>query len=370
MKKKILIVSSSFYPQNSPRSFRTTELVKEFARKGHYVTVLTPKDNKIHIPFEKEHRVIIKDLGILTLQTFDITKGNKYYKIFKRVINRTLLQLFEYPYIELMFQVKKALKYEKEYDLLISIAVPFPIHWGVAWARNRNHQIAKIWAADCGDPFYFNTHDTFNKLFYFQYLEKWFSRKADYITIPFDELKKYFFREFEGKYKVIPQGFNFNEIKINDKKIKNEVITFAYAGSFIKDARDPRKFLDFLLTVQIPFKFIIYNKQKEFTDPYKKELGDKLIVKPYIPRKELLFELSRMDFLVNIEYDPANQSPSKLIDYSFTKRPILLIRNKEFNKNIIHEFLIKNYTNQFKLDNIEKFNIEKVAKQFLELIHD
>ena len=35
-KKRILIVSRSFYPDNSPRAFRTAELSKEFARQGHY----------------------------------------------------------------------------------------------------------------------------------------------------------------------------------------------------------------------------------------------------------------------------------------------------------------------------------------------
>jgi len=34
-RKKILIVSASFYPENSPHSFRTTELTKEFARQQH-----------------------------------------------------------------------------------------------------------------------------------------------------------------------------------------------------------------------------------------------------------------------------------------------------------------------------------------------
>lgn len=39
--RKILIISRSFYPMNSPRSFRTTELAKEFARQGHEVRALT-----------------------------------------------------------------------------------------------------------------------------------------------------------------------------------------------------------------------------------------------------------------------------------------------------------------------------------------
>ena len=52
-KKRILIVSRSFYPDNSPRAFRTTELSKEFARQGHHVTVITPRV-KEHREFEQE----------------------------------------------------------------------------------------------------------------------------------------------------------------------------------------------------------------------------------------------------------------------------------------------------------------------------
>ena len=62
-KNKILIISGAFYPQNNPRSFRTTELSKEFAKQGHQVTVYVPKDNREHVKFEKEYGVTIKDLG-------------------------------------------------------------------------------------------------------------------------------------------------------------------------------------------------------------------------------------------------------------------------------------------------------------------
>ncbi|MCK5338692.1 MAG: hypothetical protein KAJ50_07770, partial [Bacteroidales bacterium] len=91
---------------------------------------------------------------------------------------------FEYPAIEEMFKVKKILKNENGYDLLISFAVPFPVHWGTAWARTKNHEIAKVWVADCGDPYMGNTNDSFRKLFYFKYPEKWFCKKTDFITIP------------------------------------------------------------------------------------------------------------------------------------------------------------------------------------------
>ena len=37
----------------------------------------------------------------------------------------------------LIWKENKVLKQEKGYDLLISIAVPHPIHWGVAMAREK-----------------------------------------------------------------------------------------------------------------------------------------------------------------------------------------------------------------------------------------
>jgi len=52
-----------------------------------------------------------------------------------------------------MFKVRKILKYEKDYDLMISFAVPYPIHWGVAWSITKKHKISEVWVADCGDPY-------------------------------------------------------------------------------------------------------------------------------------------------------------------------------------------------------------------------
>jgi hypothetical protein len=92
--------------------------------------------------------------------------------------------LFEYPFIQLMPMLKRGLKGESGYDLLISVAVPHPIHWGVAAVRTKTNPIAKVWVADCGDPYMGQENDTFKPPFYFGWLEKKFCRIADYITCP------------------------------------------------------------------------------------------------------------------------------------------------------------------------------------------
>lgn len=364
-KKKILIVCRGFYPEQSPRAFRATELAKEFARQGHDVKVVTPyrPEKEKHA---KQYGYLLKDLGQLTWPIPQI-KGTGINKIFLKAISRFLSLFFEYPMLQLVFQVNRALKDENSYDMLISVAVPYPIHWGVAWSRKKNHKIAKTWVADCGDPYYINHIDSFRKPFYFKYIEKWFSRRTDYITIPKEEMKITFFKEFHTKIVAIPQGFNFSDVKLYAGPIINNVPTFAFAGGFIKGARDPKALLEYLSILETEFKFIIYTQNTALVEPYLLKLANKIEIREYISRDKLLYELSRMDFLVNIGYDPATQSPSKLIDYALTRRPILSIDSSNFNRTILDEFLNKDYTNAFTIPEIEIYNIENVVHRFLNL---
>ena len=287
----------------------------------------------------------------------------------KRVVNRALLQLVLYPDIELMFKVKKALKKENEtYDLLITIAVPHSIHWGTAWARTKKHPIAPTWIADCGDPFMGAVHDSFKKVFYFKYLEKWFCRKADYIAVPKIMMKENYYPEFQHKVIEISQGFRFDDVVLHQGAIKNEVPTFAFAGTFIRTTRNPTPLLDYLATVTVPFKFVIYTETPDLALAFQSALKDKLEIRRYIPRIDLLNQLSSMDFLVNIAYDPVHQAPSKLIDYYLTKRPILSSLTNDFDTKTIDAFLTGDYSNTFVFENIEQYKIENVVKKFLSFL--
>lgn len=367
MIKKILIVSRSFYPDNNPRAFRTTELVKEFVRQGHDVTLVFPYKSEKHDVFLAQYKLNVINLGTPIFKPIKIDYSNKYVSLFARLIRRTFQLLIEYPDIGLMFQVKKQLNKLSDFDLLISIAVPYPIHWGTAWARNTKNKIAKIWVADCGDPFMGDRTDSFRKFFYFKYVEKWFMHKTDFVAITKETFKVNYYPEFHHKMVEIPQGFNFTEVKIHNKTVNNSPIRFGFAGTLIKDTRDPTKFLDFLCEVEIDFVFVLFTKSKNLVNPYKKVLKEKLVIKDYIPRLELLFELSKMDFLVNFEYDPKVQSPSKLIDYALTTRPILNITNSNFNKETIRHFLTKDYSGSFVVENLENYNIKNVTRRFLNL---
>jgi len=363
-KVKILITSVSFYPRISPRSFRTTELAKELARMGHEVTVLTYNRGFDYTEFSKTYNLRIEDFV-----------NGKYKEIEgNNIINkatRFLLKYFLiYPDIKFTFLLKKALRNKKGYDLLISIAIPYPVHWGVALAKKNNPDLCKTWVADCGDPFMGNKENKFAYPFYFRFIEAWFCKKADFITVPITEAIAAYPSFCRHKIKVIPQGFSFQSKYSSNKETKNDYPIFAYAGALSKGIRDPTQFLDYLCKhYDRKFKFFLYTTSRSVVAPYIEKLGDKLEIRDYIPREQLLVELEKVDFLVNIENRENIQSPSKLIDYALTNKPILSIKPNALNENIVSEFLNGDYKNKLVINNIEQYNIINVAKKFLNLLN-
>ncbi|MGP5439703.1 hypothetical protein ACTXLR_09610 [Psychrobacter faecalis] len=367
--KKIIIISHSSYPDTSPRSMRTDELAQELARKGYNITLYILTGGYDYSSYEKMHNVTVNSLGKTFFFKFSY-REIKAQKIFTKVVRKILNKVFEFPYIELSFKTYKAIKKEDSADLLITIGQPYPIHWGAALFRTINKKKMKktIWVADCGDPYMGNAFS--KKFFYFKYIEKWFCKKADFISIPTIEAKQGYYSDFHEKIKVIPQGFNFNDVEISKNNKPNSVVTFIYAGNFYSGIRDPRPFLDYLASLDIEFKFIIYTKSHNILKGYEHKLGDKLSVRNYISRKQLVLEMSMADFLVNLENPSPVQTPSKLIDYGLSNRPILNVNtNKELNKNMINSFLKRDYKHSFKIDNIQQYNIVNVADSFLSLLN-
>lgn len=347
---KILIVSSVMHPVLSPRSFRTTELAKQLVRIGHEVTLYTVWNDFDYEAYEKETGIKLKNLGKINLY---IEKNN----LFKKVLNR----LISYPTIQLVPMVKKAIESEGEFDYLITIAVPHSIHWGASFVRKKQF---KCWVADCGDPYMKNPF-AFHP-FYFKWLEKRWCKKADYITVPIEEAKDAYYEEFRNKIRVIPQGFDFSDVHL-EKYVKNKIPTFAYAGNLNKKGRDITSFLNYLTSLSFDFKFIVYTKSISFFKGFEDILKDKMELRDYIPRQSLLYELSKVDFLINVKNDFEVQSPSKLIDFSLTKRPILDIGSVFKEHKVFDEFTQGDYVNQLVLPNISEFDIKNVAKSFVGL---
>jgi hypothetical protein len=372
-RKSILLVSSAFYPENSPRSYRATELAKEFYRQGHEVTVLTKYRDHDYKEFLKTFPITFKMWGKPKFPRVPNFK-KKPFSTLSSGVSRILSVLFEYPAIEEMFQVKKMLRPYEGFDLMISFAVPYPVQWGTAWARNGKKRIAKTWVGDCGDPYMFTRLDTFRKPFYFKYLEINFCKKCDFITVPFREMQTQFYPRFLSKIRVIPQGFNFGDIRLYEGSKSQHKPVFIFAGSIIPGKRDLSLFLDFIATLPRDFQFILYTNQQELFARYQEALGDKLVLRSYIDRLSLIYEMSKADFLVNVDTVHDSQAnveaiPSKLIDYALSNRPILNLNSSSMDQSTVLQFLDGDYSRQRIIDK-SVYDITKVTAQFLILVDE
>lgn len=358
---KILMVSGNFYPNNSPRAFRTTELAKRFSSLGHDVKVYIPDYVKGYDDFVNHYPIKICH--------YHREKGcNKFIgiSIVDRIVYRVLNQFFTYPDRWNVKPLMESLKDETGYDLLISIAMPHSVHWAIGRLYEKGNIAANCWVADCGDPFMLTQTDSFQPPFYVKPLETRWCRLCNYISVPTTASVDGYYPEFKDKIRIIPQGFDFSEIKRKDYK-GHTIPTFAYSGSFIPGKRDLRPILDLLIKQNADFELHVYTRQKDMFVSYQEKLGTKLQLHDYITRLELLETLSGMDFLLNLDNGITVQTPSKLIDYALTGRPILNMNSSSIDEALLDAFMKGDYARRYIVENIEQYNIINVAQQFLDL---
>ena len=361
---KIVLIARTIYPLLSPRAFRTTELAKQFARQGHDVVVYAVLGDYDYTLFEKKYGIKVKPIK-MRLATFN-SDGNSRYNLLDRIMFHAFHWLIEYPDIEFCWKIPQILQEERNVDLLITIAVPHPIHWGTAIAKRFfKRNFPEKWISDCGDP-YLGTAVGRKHPFYFRYVEDFWGKETDFVTVPLKEACGAYRKNVQNKIRVIPQGFDFSEVELSDK-IDNEIPHFAYAGSIYKGQRDPSSFLAYLCELKQKFVFTVYTKNPQFYQCYKERLGEKLIVKTYVERRQLIYELSKQDFLINLVNPSSVQSPSKLIDYLLTKRPIVDISTPFVEKNAVERAFHGKFDRKYESVDIQQYNIVNVADKFLSL---
>lgn len=316
---KVLLIGQTYRPANKPRSFRLINLA--VGLEDHF--------DDVHVAcFTNNDWFDNKKTNVFSLgkSTFLYENSNG---IVKRSFASKLLIFILSKFISIqelyvagrvfLFLIRSKIKY----SLIITVAQPHGINWGVAFykylTKNRT-----IWFADCGDPFYFNPFVKIKYPYITRWIEKYWCRIVNEIFVPFEKAKDGYFFEFREKFHSLPQGYYFDLEKYKSLYAKNNIIKFAYAGAFYKGFRDPNKFIEQLLSSNENFEFVIYTdsitviNQEYLFDPRIKVCG-------IIPRDELLIELAKMDFLVYFENNNEIQLGSKLIDYGISCRPVLRI---------------------------------------------
>ena len=374
---KIAILTAVFHPELHPRAFRAYELAKEYAIQGHDVEVFLLTRIK-GFDYEQLSQELHIKITLLPLYTRELGAENVFQQTHPllRWIHWGYRWLLEYLLAGNLFaystRIAEHLKHEmQEKDMVIALSTPFMNLLGLAkYVHNHKAQSKTIYIADSGDPFYYSQQT--KRALYFKWIEKWVYRHFDYLSIPTsDAIPAYAPLIPREKIQIIPQAFNMRDVHLSPAPT-SDIPTFAYAGVFYQDIRNPEFLLQHLCTLTEDFRFHIYLRHRDpnitsVLDKYQKQLGEKLIIHYSMKRTELLYRLSECHFLINISNTTSTQLPSKLIDYGITKRPVYSFDKQSFNPQVFAAFMHGDYTHAMPID-IRPYDIEVVTKQFIELV--
>lgn len=380
---KILIASYWFYPENTPRAFRAMELAKEFARRGHRVDVRAPEWIPGACPPEKfGFRLKPVKPGFLLNRPgppagewrrgpeprrrlcYGVRAASK--RAYKIIVPEGLPSEYFLP-------LGAGLAGEREtYDLLVSVGLPFSVHLGCFLGFSARGSLARVKVADYGDPFSLGEYLWQSRAVRYMYslLEKRVLAGFDYITVPTGESAA-LFEKFAGpsRVRVVPQGFDMSGFE-RARYAKNAPPSFAYAGIFYPRIRNPGNLLGFLSSLERDFRFHVYTRTTDPESmgclaPYMEKLGEKLVVHRQVGRKELIHELSRHDFLINVLNTASCQSPSKVIDYALAGRPVFECSPLRLDEKRLLAFMDGNCGRGDVQVDLSAFDIRKIAGEFL-----
>lgn len=358
---KILIISKVTYPLQSPRAFRTAELSEQLVKMGHDVTLYTVSGEYDYTTYENSTGIKMRRIKTRFLKPTLVTSKKRTF--IDKALGILFGNLITWPDIELHFRMNRIIKDNPNTDLLITIAVPHQIHSGAARAKRAYPNLfPKKWICDCGDPFMLNPFFHLPK--YMKYFEDMWCSACDYIAVPTKTSYKGYYKQYWDKIRVIPQGFDFSKTPVAEYK-KNPIPTFLFTGS-IHPGRSPQKFMDYLLTLDFDFKFYLYMR-RPLDKKYEELSNGKIQYMIGYGRKDIVYACSKMDFLVDVKNINDSQTPSKLIDYGISGRPVLSISDNFSEMEEFCQFVKGDFSAALVVNNLDDYKIENVASKFLAL---
>ncbi|QUD73578.1 glycosyltransferase [Clostridium perfringens] len=388
--KKILIITYSFYPLNSPHAFRMKKLADYWVENGNEVDVLCAWKPGLSRNEVVDNITIYRTGGsiIERIRGGGCKNKNKKGKSgFTNNTKKSLLKFFhdntwkkvywpDYAVVWLnsaIRQGKKILK-RKKYDKIISVSIPFTSHL-VAYKLKRFNN--SEWIVDYGDPFSLlvdtpvNNNLIYNKLNY--YMENKINTKADKILITPEIEADYLinFKANQEKFKVIPPLLTTSIANMTSENILNkDRINVVFVGTLYKKIRNPKYILQifnkiFEINNKVDLYFIgnIADCFDEFEE-YKNLLGKRIFLTGIVEKSMAEKYINDSSIVLNISNKNRRQLPSKVVEYvSLDKHILNFVSIREDCSVKFFNGYDKN-TNIFEWDDIS-INIEKINEKII-----
>ena len=405
-KPRILVVTHQFTPHVSPRTTRWSILCEELSSRGYEVHVITGTRQNGNENKDYQVQYLGSDrLGSLIESTRRASSKSEENNIIKKLfffvakrIYRLIYRVFAWPDYSMLwyFSVRMKIKNIPDYDLLISVSLPFTSHL-VAYTLNKKR--GTRWIMDIGDPFYLKKDAPENNKYLYSYLNKYFENKfykhASKVVFTHKESMEHHKKTFDTlnqKSSLLPPVFHTKiNKKTNNFNYKKTPVKVAYFGVLTIGVRTPDNFLSFINALDMNNIEIHWYTNEDSKHMIKSvySKSSKNFFHDMVPRDEAL-DLMDNEYhaLLNIGNQNPFQLPSKVIEYISTGKPIIHyseitddpvvgILNERSNSIIINrntnpeqakkEFKEKMFSDK-SVSSVENFNSVSVVNELLKLI--
>jgi hypothetical protein len=383
---RLLIISYSYAPHLSPRSFRWTTLAEHWASEGFDVDVVAwgspRRETRSGVEIFRTGGRIRTDVGVGIRNTR--TAKATIRLIAKAVHDRTWKQVYwpDYTAAWVFPAIRRTrqLVATRRYDAIISVSLPFSSHL-VALNADRD-SAALPWLADIGDPFSFHrATPTNNHLIYHRLnsgVERRVFDKATSLSVTntrVAELYAAFSPTNAQKINIISPLLPDTIMRPGPSpyfQALPDTIHAVYAGVFYRGLREPTNLLapiEAILRLDEAMASKLQIHVFSDTELLRNRLDDFplakrcIVIHGLVPRPDVLAALDQATLLINVGNSSDYQLPSKLVEYVATGKPILNICSAEHDTSVpfladhpqCYTFFLSQLTNDSKVREMSEF---------------
>ena len=353
---RVLLVAYAFPPVVNAQAIRWLMLVRELARRGTHVEVLTVRlpeyfhDLVDEIP---QHVIVHRSWpGPIEGSARSARAGTRadddwiaarrrrgghgvaraMYRAARRLANACLVPDLHTEWLPVGYAAGRRVCRKSRFDAIVSSSEPGVSHL-VAWRLSRHTGLP--WLADFGDPWINQNTPPWRRALDAA-VERRMLGAIDVATVTTEELA----RRYEHRYqhlrpvRVVRQGFD-RELLGNvtaERTLPDTTLSIVYTGTLYPRMRDPHAVFEALRLTResgLPAVLTIAGRVPESLMDVATRLGvaDAVRFAGVVPYKRALALQQGADVLLHLDNaDTPLQTPGKLYEYVGTARPVLVVR--------------------------------------------
>lgn len=336
---RILLLTYDFPPTPNAHAYRWFGVVQEWLKMGHHVDVISSfgtTDLAAKLIDHANFRLVrvgnhrINQVRDSQNDALDSARSPSAASRLKHLAKRIYRALYWPDGLwHWYFDAAKAAlpSPAKRYDLVVSYSPTFVTH--LLAMRMKNKGLAGAWLADYGDPFSFSPNMPVNNLALYHSLNLAMERRvlttATASSFTNEATRAMYQQKFpDGAKMVIPHMVSIDEFDaLRSSRSRSATPLLAYVGALHHTIREAAPTVANLAAA-------LARKPGAFTVNFTGTRNGVEIpqhafisVNPGVPRHEALPIMMQSDVLIHIENTGVPMSPSKLVDYIASGKPIL-----------------------------------------------